>query len=93
MQKTTEFENVRTDTFEYEFEEGRVTEAVRSLWGPVDTANEEDTSNGESEGAWAPESRFVFEYTDTEISQTRYASMINYFLLEGGGNYYIFNWY
>lgn len=44
-------------------------------------------------GSWEADCKFVFEYTEDEISQARYASMINYFLLEGGGNYYIYNWY
>lgn len=79
--------------FDLTVEDGRVTEAVRSIWGPADTTAEEGASDGESEGVWNPDAKFVFEYTDTEISQARYASMINYFLLEGGGNYYIFNWY
>ena len=52
-----------------------------------------DDSNVSTEGSWEPERRFVFEYTDTAISPARYAAMINYFLLEGGGNYYIYNWY
>lgn len=47
----------------------------------------------EEDGKWDEEYKYVFEYTDTEISPARYASMINYFLLEGGGNYYIFNWF
>lgn len=83
--------------FDLTIEDGRVTEAARSLWAPAETAddeaNEESKSADESEGSWDPEVRFVFEYTDTEIDQARYALMINYFLLEGGGNYYIFNWY
>lgn len=37
--------------------------------------------------------KFEFEYTDTEISAARYASMMNCFLLEGGRTYYIYNWY
>lgn len=74
-------------------EDGRVTEAVRSIWATADTENQEEASESENEGTWEPEAKFVFEYTDTEISQARYASMINYFLLEGGGNYYFYNWY
>ena len=79
--------------FDLTIENGRVTEAVRNRWAPADNANEENDSADENEGVWEPEVRFVFEYTDTEISQARYASMINCFLLEGGGNYYIYNWY
>jgi len=63
-------------------EDGRVTEAILSNWIP----------DGDS-GTWEPDSKFVFEYSSEEISPARYASMINYFLLEGGGNYYIYNWY
>ena len=79
--------------FDLTIEDGRVTEAVRNLWEHGDTENGEDASTDESEGKWAPEVRVVFEYTDAEISRARYASMINYFLLEGGSNYYIYNWY
>ncbi len=45
------------------------------------------------DGKWAPDMKFEFEYTDTEISAARYASMMNCFLLEGGRTYYIYNWY
>jgi len=77
--------------FDLTVEDGRVTEVVKNSWAPADT--ESEGSSAEGEGQWVPEARFVFEYTDTEISPARYASMINYFLLEGGGNYYIYNWY
>ena len=80
------------DKFDLTVEDGRITEVVVSHWGPADTESE-DSSAGESDGQWIQTARYVFEYTDTEISPARYASMINYFLLEGGGNYYIFNWY
>ncbi len=85
--------------------DGRVTEVLMSNWVPVMDENaDQDTSTDSeeadetaaeatSEGSWEPYNKFVFEYTDTEISPARYASMINYFLLEGGGNYYIYNWY
>lgn len=72
--------------------DGKVTEVTRNTWVPADTENEEAATE-ESDGKWDPEVKFTFEYTDTEISQARYASMINCFLLEGGGNYYYFNWY
>ena len=36
--------------------------------------------------------KYEFEYTDTEISKARYASMINDFMMSEN-NYYIFNWY
>ena len=47
----------------------------------------------DGEDDWHPFTKYVFEYNDTEISAVRYASMINYFITNGGGNYYIFNWY
>ncbi|MBQ3265800.1 MAG: dockerin type I repeat-containing protein, partial [Ruminococcus sp.] len=47
----------------------------------------------DGEGGWQPFTKYVFEYNDTEISAARYASMMNYFITNGGGNYYIFNWY
>ena len=59
----------------------------------ADNEDPPDDSNVSTEGSWEPEGRFVFEYTDTAISPARYAAMINYFLLDGGGNYYIYNWY
>ena len=80
------------DKFDLTVEDGRITEVVVSHWWPADTESE-DASASEGDGQWSPTTRFVFEYTDTEISPARYASMINYFLLEGGGNYYIYNWY
>ena len=91
--------------FDLTVEDGQITEVLVSNWGPAETADStesgdtaEDTANeesaaSESDGQWYPNTRYVFEYTDTEISPARYASMINYFLLEGGGNYYIYNWY
>ena len=59
----------------------------------IEASATEESADSEREGMWEPEVRFVFEYNDTEISPARYASMINYFLLEGGGNYYYYNWY
>ena len=44
-------------------------------------------------GGWTPYTKYAFEYNDTEISAARFASMINYYITNGGGNYYIFNWY
>lgn len=43
--------------------------------------------------SWSGMTRFVFEYTDTEISAARYAIMINSFLLGEENNYYKFFWY
>ena len=64
---------------------GRVTEAVvsRNSFG----------QGSDGEETWEAATKYVFEYTDTEIGVDRYASMINSFLLEGGGTYYIYNWY
>ena len=39
------------------------------------------------------ESKYTFEYTDTAISQSRYAQMINYFALGEFNQYYAYNWY
>lgn len=44
-------------------------------------------------GSTEPVYRYVFEYTGTEVSPARYASMINYHLMEDGGTYYIYSWY
>lgn len=44
-------------------------------------------------GDWSAFTKYEFEYNDTEISAARYASMINYYITNGGGNYYVFNWY
>ena len=63
--------------------DGRVTEAVVSK--PFYDDNEEQY--------WQEMTKYVFEYTDIEISPARYAFMINDVLMEGGGNYYIYNWY
>jgi hypothetical protein len=80
--------------FDLTIEDGRVTEVLRSYWVPAETQGEESSgTDSEGEGKWDPELRFTFEYTDTEISPSRYASMINYFILDGGGNYYYYNWY
>lgn len=46
-----------------------------------------------SGGEWKPYEQYVFEYNDTEISPSRYAAMINYFITNHGGNYYYYNWY
>jgi len=78
--------------FDVTVKDGKVTEVTRNGWVPADTEGEE-ASTEESDGVWDPDVKFTFEYTDTEISPARYASMINYFLLEGGGNYYYYNWY
>lgn len=77
--------------FEFTIEDGRISEAIRYSFAHGDSVGDSDDSKDEDK--WDEEYKYVFEYTDTEISPARYASMINYFLLEGGGNYYIFNWY
>ena len=38
------------------------------------------------------QAKYVFTYTDDEIDAARYTSMINYFLLDGGQTFYIYNW-
>lgn len=64
--------------FEVKKENGRITEITRY------------TPSG---GEWKPYEQYVFEYNDTEISPSRYATMINYFITNHGGNYYYYNWY
>lgn len=64
--------------FEVKKENGRITEITRYI--SVD-------------GGWEPFEQYVFEYNDTEISPSRYAAMINYFIADHGGNYYYYNWY
>ena len=61
--------------------------------GSTDQGSESTNTDSSDQGVWEPEKKFEFEYTDIEVSPARYSSMINYHLLEGGGNYYIFNWY
>ena len=64
--------------FEVQKENGRITEITRYIPG---------------DGGWKPYEQYVFEYNDTEISPSRYATMINYFIADHGGNYYFYNWY
>lgn len=64
--------------FEVKKENGRIAEITRFI--PDD-------------GGWKPYEQYVFEYNDTEISPSRYATMINYFITDHGGNYYFYNWY
>ena len=61
-------------------ENGRVTEAI------VLSPNNET-------GDFDEFSKFIFEYTDTEISDSRYAMMINSFLLGETSSYYRYLWY
>ena len=58
---------------------GQIAEIIQYSW------------NGES--GWQTFAKYEFEYYDTEISAARFASMINYYITNHGGNYYIFNWY
>ena len=60
--------------------DGRVTKAVRYRWN-------RDT------GKWEKDRMVAFSYTNIPVSKARYASMINDQIMEGGGNYYIYNWY
>ena len=64
--------------YEVKKENGQITEITRY------------TPSG---GEWKPDEQYVFEYNDTEISPSRYAAMINYFITNHGGNYYYYNWY
>ena len=64
--------------YEVKKENGQITEITRY------------TPSG---GEWKPFEQYVFEYNDTEISPSRYAAMINYFIADHGGNYYYYNWY
>lgn len=66
--------------FDVTKENGRVTEAI------VLTPNSENDGYDEF-------TRFTFEYTDTEISDSRYATMINSFLLGEANSYYRYLWY
>lgn len=77
--------------FDLTIKDGRVAEATRSSW--LAEVPEDGSEASEDAGTWEPEAKWVFEYTDEEISPARYASMINYFIADGGGNYYIYNWY
>lgn len=43
--------------------------------------------------SWTGSTRFVFEYTDMEMSHGRYATMINSFLMGESNNYYQYFWY
>ncbi len=65
--------------FEVKRENGRVTEAIRYRCNGTD--------------GWIEDEKTVFEYTDIAVSKSRYASMINAFLLGESSTYYIFNWY
>lgn len=47
----------------------------------------------DGQGGWERYAKYDFKYHDIEISAARYASMINYYITNHGGNYYIFNWY
>ena len=64
--------------FEVKKENGIITEITRYIPG---------------DGGWMPYEQYVFEYNDTEISPSRFATMINYFIADHGGNYYFYNWY
>ena len=46
-----------------------------------------------ADGGWDTFKKYEFEYNDTQISAQRYSLMMNKMITEGGGNYYIFNWY
>ena len=65
--------------FELTREDGAVAEGVCYAPGEGDT--------------WLAVSRFTFEYTDTETTPSRYAQMINSFLMGSENSYYKYNWY
>lgn len=65
--------------FELTREDGAVAEGVCYIPGEGDT--------------WLAVSRFTFEYTDTETTPSRYAQMINSFLMGSESSYYKYNWY
>lgn len=46
-----------------------------------------------SNGPWISQSRFTFEYSDIETTPSRYAQMINSFLMGPESSYYKYNWY
>ena len=71
--------------FDLTFENGRVTEVVRSRFGI--------TGEDGEEGEWMQDSKLVFTYTDIPMSPERYATMINAHILGEGNGYYIYNWY
>ena len=60
-------------------ENGVVTEVICSI--PTES------------GDYIPFEKYVFEYTDTEISPSRYATMINAFIMGEQGTYYWYMWY
>ena len=64
--------------YELKKENGKITEIIRLAMGVKGRR---------------PFEKYIFEYTDTEISPSRYSLMINYFIADGGGNYYFYNWY
>ncbi len=66
------------DLFEVTRQNGLVTEAMALC--PQDTG-------------WEAVSKYVFTYTEEEMSPARYAVMINSFLLGEENNYYYFFWY
>lgn len=74
-----EFGTQQQAKYEVIKDNGRITEIIQYTF--------------DGEGGWHPFTKYVFEYNETEISAARYASMMNYFITNGGGNYYIFNWY
>jgi hypothetical protein len=79
----SEYDDVSTnskDRYDIMVEDGKVTEVVCRKY----------VTSDEPDGMAF--TKYEFEYSDVEISQARYASMINYIIMEGGGTFYIFNW-
>ena len=46
-----------------------------------------------NDGGWYAAARFAFTYTDLETTPSRYAQMINSFLMGSESSYYKYNWY
>ena len=67
------------DLFDVQRENGRVTEVIRS-----------EQREGQTPEA---QERFVFTYTDVEITPARYAMMINETVIGPSNNFYRYYWY
>ena len=66
--------------YDLKIENGKVVESIKYVWDAL-------------EEKWQPEEKVVFEYTDTKISNERYADMINANIIEDENNFYIYRWY
>ena len=62
---------------------GRITQVIQKAW-----------SNGaDGKGHWENVNKYVFQYTDINISKVRFAQMINDCLLTSSSTYYFYHWY